>query len=78
MLLAVYRNIWWLTFVFLFNTLTSLYARAEGINFNAEYIYTVSDSETKIKATGEKINTDFTRTDQRYNLDISKNLFPYQ
>jgi hypothetical protein len=55
----------------------SLYARAEGINFNAEYIYTVSDSETKIKATGEKIKTDFTRSDQRYNLDISKNLFPY-
>jgi hypothetical protein len=55
----------------------SLYARAEGINFNAEYIYTVSDSDTKIKATGEKVKTDFTRSDQRYNLDISKNLFPY-
>lgn len=77
MLLAVFRYIGFLTIVLLFNPLLLLYARAEGVNFNAEYIYTDSSGDTRIKATGEKISTDFDRFDQRYNLDISKNIFPY-
>ncbi len=77
MVAAVFRHIGILTVVLLFNSLLSLYARAEGINFNSEHIYTQSNGDTKIKATGENIDTDFTRFDQRYNLDISKNLYPY-
>jgi len=74
---AVLRYIGFLTIIFLFNPLLELYARAEGINFNATYLYTNSNGDTKIKATGEKTSTDFDRLDQRYNLDLSKNIYPY-
>ena len=74
---TVFRYIGFITSLLLFNPLLSLYARAEGVNFNAEYIYTNSQGDTKIKDTGDKTSTDFDRLDQRYNLDISKNIYPY-
>ena len=74
---AVFRYIWFLSIVLLFNPLLWSYARAEGVNFNAKYLYTDSNGDTKIKETGEKISTNFDRFDQRYNLDISKNIYPY-
>jgi hypothetical protein len=77
MQLAAFRYIGLFIIVFVFTPLLLPHARAEGINFNAEYLYTNSDGDTKIKATGEKINTNFDRFDQRYNLDISKNIYPY-
>ena len=70
MQLAVFRYIGFLTILLLFNPLLWSNARAEGVNFNAKYIYTDSNGDTKIKATGEKISTNFDRLDQRYNLDI--------
>ena len=77
MQLAVFRYIGFLTILSLFNPLLWSNARAEGVNFNAKYLYTDSNGDTKIKATGEKTSTNFDRLDQRYNLDISKNIYPY-
>jgi len=51
-------------------------AWAEGIRFNSDLLYTQSDTRTKLKATGETIDTDFYRFDQRYNLGLSKRFFP--
>jgi len=50
---------------------------AEGVRFNSEHLYNYNDSDTTIKDTGEKISSTFTRFDQRYNLDVSKTLYPY-
>jgi len=51
---AVLRYIGFLTIIFLFNPLLELYARAEGINFNATYLYTNSNGDTKIKPPARK------------------------
>ena len=69
--LAFLRNIGFLAVVFLYGALVPISALAEGVNFNAEFVYTRSDSDTRIKDTGQKTSTDFERFDQRYNLDIS-------
>jgi hypothetical protein len=65
------------TVVLLWHAVLAWDAWAEGVNFNAEFLYNVSDSDTKIKTTGQDISTDSYRFNQRYNLDFSKNLFPY-
>jgi hypothetical protein len=63
--------------VLLINALRSPTARADGINFNSQLNYLNSSGETTIEATGEKISNDFSRWDQRYNLDVSKNIYSY-
>ncbi|MEJ2430315.1 MAG: hypothetical protein P8075_15560 [Deltaproteobacteria bacterium] len=54
-----------------------LSARAEGIGFNSQLRYSWSDSKTTDRDTGETSNSKSYRFDQRYNLDLTKTLYPY-
>jgi len=73
----VYVYIVFLTGILLCNTLRTPVVRADSINFNSQQNYINSSGETKIEATGEKISNDFYRYDQRYNLDLTKSIYPY-
>lgn len=55
----------------------AIVAGADGINFNSRFISITNNSQTTLKTTNERIDTDFSSFDQRYNLDLSKSLFPY-
>ena len=74
---AVFLHISLRAVVLLFNVLVPSHIRADGIRFFGEFQYNSTDSDTEIKDTGEKISSEFTRFDQRYDLDISKTLYPY-
>jgi hypothetical protein len=74
---TVFLYIWLLTVVLLLNAMVPSNIRADGIRFFGEFQYNSTDSDTKIKDTGEEISSEFTRFDQRYDLDISKTLYPY-
>jgi len=52
-------------------------SRADDINFNSRLVTTTSNSQTTLKTTNERIDADFYNFDQRYNLNFTKNLFPY-
>jgi hypothetical protein len=52
-------------------------AKADGINFNSRFVSTTSSSQTTLKSTNEQIDAEFRSFDQRYNLDLTKSLFPY-
>ena len=52
-------------------------SHAQGtINFQGELNYTDTDNTVKIKSTGEKIDTETWRLDQRYSLDLTKTIYP--
>ena len=74
---AVFPHICLILVIPVFTGLLMSNARADGIRFNANHLYTQSDTRTTLKATGETIDTDFYRFDQRYNLNVSKRFFPY-
>ena len=74
---AIFPNLCSILAAFLFAILMLSTARAEGVRFNSKFLYTTSDTTTALKSTGESIDTEFTRFDQRYNLSASKRLFPY-
>ncbi len=74
---VVFLFIWLLPVILFFNGLLASNACADGINFSSELTYENSDSKTTIKTTGEKIDSDSYRFDQRYNLDLSKTIYPY-
>jgi hypothetical protein len=48
-----------------------------GVRFNSDFLYTKADTTTKLKTTGQSIDSDFERLDQRYNLNVSRRFFPY-
>jgi hypothetical protein len=52
-------------------------AWADGVRFNGDLLYTTSDTNTQLKTTGESIDSDFDRFDQRYNLNVTRRFFPY-
>ena len=52
-------------------------ARAEGIDFFSQLTYTWSDSKITDKTTGEKSDSESYRFDQRYNLNLTKTVYPY-
>ena len=59
------------------NTFLAWDARADRISFNGDIIYQNVDSKTTNKLTGQKIDSTTERIDQRYNLDLSKTIYPY-
>lgn len=69
--------IWLLPVMNLFSPILSCNARAEGIDLRTEFSYTGSDSKATNKTTGEASTSEFSAFNQRYNLDISKTLYPY-
>ena len=74
---AVFPNICLTLVILLFDALLLSTARADGVRFNSDLLYTTSSTTTKLKATGESIDSDFDRFDQRYNLNVTKRFFPY-
>jgi hypothetical protein len=50
--------------------------RADSLRFRADLEATLTDVEVTDKATGDRIDSDVTFTNQQYNLDFTKNLFP--
>jgi len=73
----VFPNICLILVILLFDALWLSNARAEGVRFNSDFLYTKADTKTKFKTTGESFDTDYYRFDQTYNLNVSKRFFPY-
>ena len=63
--------------IIIFSPLLSSNACADDIRLNADFTYTNSDSTIKTKTTGEKIKSNFYTFEQRYNFELSKNIYPY-
>ena len=74
---AVFSNICLILIIFLFDALWLSNARADGVRFNSDILYTKADTSTKLKATGESFDSDYYQIDQTYNLNVSKRFFPY-
>jgi hypothetical protein len=74
---SAYSHIGVILVLLLFDTLWLSEVWADGVRFNSDYLYTHSDSDIKMKTTGESFNTNFTRFDQTYNLNVSRRFFPY-
>lgn len=52
-------------------------SHAQGtVNFRGELNYTDTDNTVKIKSTGEKVDSESYRLDQRYSLDLTKTIYP--
>jgi hypothetical protein len=66
-----------ITVIFLCHAFLPRLSWAEGLSFRTDQKYTYSNSETKILATGQTIDTDFYRYDQLYDLEVSKAIYPY-
>ncbi len=66
-----------LPIIIIFSPLLSSIACADGIRFNGDITYANTDSDVTNKNTGEKINTNFYTVEQRYNFNLSKNIYPY-
>ncbi len=60
-----------------FHVLLARNAGADGIRLNGEITYQDVDTTTTNKTTGEKFDTNSYLIRQRYNLDLSKTIFPY-
>ena len=77
----MHRAVFWFSWIPPVILLTSAIlpssARAEGIGFNSQLTYSRSDSKTTDRDTGEKSNSKSYRFDQRYNLDLTKTIYPY-
>jgi hypothetical protein len=52
-------------------------ARADGVDFNTDHQYINSRGTTKFKLTGENLDTNYEQINQLYNLNLSKNIYPY-
>jgi hypothetical protein len=63
--------------VIIFNHTSAPHTSAQGIRFNSEINGTYSDTETELKTTGEKIKSSSYSIEQRYNLNLSKIIYPY-
>jgi hypothetical protein len=63
--------------MFFFHVLLARNAAADGINLNGEITYQDIDTTTTNKTTGEKFDTNSYLIRQRYNLDLSKTIYPY-
>ena len=50
--------------------------RADTLRVRGDWEVTTTDSRVTNTATGERIESKFTRTVQQYNLDVTKNIFP--
>ena len=74
---AVLSNICWILIILLFDALWLSNARAEGVRFNSDILYTKARTSTELKATGESFDSDYYQIDQTYNLNVSKRFFPY-
>lgn len=74
---ADFLSHWLLPLAIFFGLLLPVKARGDGINFRSQLEYNASDTETKIKATGEKTKSDFYSFDQLYHVDLSKTIYPY-
>ena len=77
MRLLAFQLFWLSTIFLLFSGLLRSNAAAQGIRFHTQHTYLSSDTKTKIKATGQGIHSEFYGFNQRYNLDLSKTIFPY-
>jgi hypothetical protein len=73
----IVRLIWPSAVFSLSVTLLPLNALADGKRLFMEYSYINSRSETKNKTTGQKTENDFSEITQRYNLDLSKTIYPF-
>ncbi len=51
--------------------------QADNLNLNGEFLYTTTDGKVTLKDTGRETSSNLSRFDQRYNLDISKEIYPY-
>ena len=74
---VVSLNIRLLMVIFFCNVFLPWHCWAEGVRFRTDQKYSYSNSETKIKTTGQTIDSDFYRYDQLYDLDVSKTIYPY-
>lgn len=61
----------------IFGFLTVPYTSAQVIHFNSEITSTYNNSKTKLKTTGETIKSDAYVIEQRYNVNLSKIIYPY-
>jgi len=52
-------------------------AFAEGVRFRSDLTYTNSNTTLDNKSTGQKSSSEFSLTEQQYNLDFSKRIYPY-
>ena len=77
----MHRAVFWfssiLPVILVMSAILPLSARAEGIGFNSQLRYSWSDSKTTDRDTGETSDSKSYRFDQRYNLDLTKTLYPY-
>ncbi len=74
---AVFFFILLLAVMLFFHVLLARDAGADGINLNGEITYQDIDTTTTNKTTGEKFDTNSYLIRQRYNLDLSKTIYPY-
>jgi hypothetical protein len=74
---AAFSFIWRLTIVLFFNCLLAWNVCADDISLNGEITYQNLDSKVTNKITGEKFDTDAYSLQQRYNLSLSKIIYPY-
>ncbi|UCG14187.1 MAG: hypothetical protein JSU72_06925 [Deltaproteobacteria bacterium] len=74
---AVFLFLRILPVILLMGTLLPLSALAEGIDFNSQLTYSMSDSKITNKTTGETSDSESYRFDQRYNLNLAKTVYPY-
>ncbi|MCG6916046.1 MAG: hypothetical protein LJE89_00735 [Deltaproteobacteria bacterium] len=74
---AFFSSRWLVALILSFLILLPRNVGAQGISLNGEITYQDIDTKTTNKTTGESIKTDSYITQQRYNLDLSKNIYPY-
>jgi len=66
-----------ITVIFLGHAFFPWHSWADGVRFRTDQKYSYSNSETKIKATGQTLDSDFYRYDQLYDLGVTKAIYPY-
>jgi hypothetical protein len=74
---ADFSNICLILIIFLFDVLWLSNARADGVRFNSDLLYTKANTSTKLKTTGESFDSDYYQLDQTYNLNVSRRFYPY-
>lgn len=74
---AFFSSKWLLAVILSFLILLARNTGAEGIYLNGEITYQDVDAKTTNKTTGESSKTDSYIIRQRYNVDLSKTIYPY-
>jgi len=74
---AVSLYILFITVICFCNAFLPPHSWAEGVRFRTDQKYSYSNNKTKIKATGQTLDSDFYRYDQLYDLKVSKTIYPY-